>query len=78
MDVATEPASPDEVFYNLTLDVDNAYYANGILAFNCLTFAYPVAARVVHTAGERLQAALKTNGASSFASLMDNAYQDLG
>lgn len=43
-----------------------------------LTFAYPVAARVVHTAGERLQAALKTNGASSFASLMDNAYQDLG
>jgi len=42
-----------------------------------LTFAYPVAARTVHTAGERLQSALKNQGASSFASLMDNAYSDL-
>ena len=25
--------------YNLTLDKDNAYYANGVLVFNCLTFA---------------------------------------
>lgn len=43
-----------------------------------LTFAYPVAARTVHTTGERLQAALKNQGGSSFASLMDNAYSDLG
>jgi len=28
--------------YNLTLERDNAYYANGILVFNCLTFAEPV------------------------------------
>jgi len=42
-----------------------------------LTFAYPVAARTVHTAGERLQAALKNQGGSSFASLMDNSYSDL-
>jgi hypothetical protein len=29
--------------YNLTLERDNAYYANGILVFNCLTFATPFA-----------------------------------
>lgn len=39
--VATENVVPTAV-YNLTLDRDNAYYANGILVFNCLTFAAPV------------------------------------
>jgi hypothetical protein len=29
--------------YNLTLEKDNAYYANGILVFNCLTWAQSVA-----------------------------------
>ena len=28
--------------YNLTLEKHNAYYANGILVYNCLTFASPV------------------------------------
>ena len=27
--------------YNLTLEKHNAYYANDILVYNCLTFAYP-------------------------------------
>jgi hypothetical protein len=40
-----ESVSPTLV-YNLTLDRDNAYYANGILVFNCLTFAHPVAPRI--------------------------------
>lgn len=39
---ASEPHAPVKV-YNLTLDHDNAYYANGILVANCLTFAFPVA-----------------------------------
>ena len=35
------------VVYNLTLEKHNAYYANGVLVFNCadslaLTFAFPV------------------------------------
>lgn len=46
--VATENVSPT-VVYNLTLDRDNAYYANGLLVFNCLTFAMPVQPRD-HTA----------------------------
>jgi hypothetical protein len=33
--------------YNLTLDRDNMYYANGVLVENCLTFAYPVASSAV-------------------------------
>jgi phage terminase large subunit len=33
---------PPTTVYNLTLDRDNAYYANGILVFNCLTFAETV------------------------------------
>ena len=32
------------ITYNLTLEKHNAYYANGILVFNCLSFAYPVQA----------------------------------
>lgn len=40
--VVTESVPPTSV-YNLTLERHNAYYANGILAYNCLTFAYPVA-----------------------------------
>jgi hypothetical protein len=39
--VQTENVLPTKV-YNLTLERDNAYYANGILVYNCLTFAYPV------------------------------------
>lgn len=39
--VATEEGSSTKV-YNLTLEKHNAYYANGILVYNCLTFAYPV------------------------------------
>jgi hypothetical protein len=42
--VQTENVLPTTV-YNLTLDRDNAYYANGILVFNCLTFAEPVTAQ---------------------------------
>jgi len=42
--VATESVSLTRV-YNLTLDRDNAYYANGLLVFNCLTFSYPVTAK---------------------------------
>src|ERR1019366_4281114 len=40
--VQTESVPPTAV-YNLTLERDNAYYANGILVFNCCTFAEPVA-----------------------------------
>jgi hypothetical protein len=32
--------------YNLTLEQDNVYYANGILVENCLTFAFPIRARM--------------------------------
>lgn len=32
---------PTTLVYNLTLEKHNAYYANDILAFNCLTFANP-------------------------------------
>ena len=39
--VQTESVPLTDV-YNLTLERDNAYYANGILVFNCLTFAEPV------------------------------------
>ncbi len=39
--VRTENVPPTLV-YNLTLREHNAYYANGILVFNCLTFAQPV------------------------------------
>lgn len=39
--VQTEDVEETSV-YNLTLDRDNAYYANGVLVFNCLTFAHPV------------------------------------
>lgn len=38
---------PPTTVYNLTLDRDNAYYANGVLVFNCQTFAEPVAPRQV-------------------------------
>lgn len=40
--VQTENVPPTLV-YNLTLREHNAYYANGILVFNCLTFARKVA-----------------------------------
>ena len=36
--VQTEPVPPTKV-YNLTLEDHNVYYANGVLAYNCLTFA---------------------------------------
>lgn len=39
--VVTENVLPTKT-YNLTLREHNAYYANGILVFNCLTFAQPV------------------------------------
>jgi hypothetical protein len=39
--VQTESVQPT-IVYNLTLERHNAYYANGILAFNCLTFAHPI------------------------------------
>lgn len=39
--VRTESAPPTLV-YNLTLREENAYYANDILVFNCLTHAEPV------------------------------------
>ena len=36
-------AGGDKFVYNMTLDFDNMYYANGILVENCmLTFAFPV------------------------------------
>jgi phage terminase large subunit len=43
---------PPVSVFNLTLDEDNAYYANGILVRNCadalaLTFAFPVTARTI-------------------------------
>jgi phage terminase large subunit len=42
--VRTENVPPTLV-YNLTLSRDNAFYANGVLVFNCLTFAEPVVPR---------------------------------
>jgi hypothetical protein len=50
--VQTESVAPTRVF-NLTLDKHNAYYANGVLVFNCadaiaVTFAFPVAHREAH------------------------------
>jgi len=39
--VQTERGLPTKV-YNLTLLHHNAYYANDILVFNCLTFAQPL------------------------------------
>jgi hypothetical protein len=42
--VRTENVPPTMV-YNLTLNRDNAFYANGVLVFNCLTFAEPVTPR---------------------------------
>jgi len=44
--VETESVPPTRT-YNLTLAEDNAYYANGILVFNCLTFAQSVAPQAV-------------------------------
>lgn len=44
--VSVETASVQPTLvYNLTLEQDNAYYANGVLVFNCLTFAEPVTPR---------------------------------
>lgn len=41
--VSVQTESVDKTLvYNLTLTQHNAYYANGILVFNCLTFAHPV------------------------------------
>ena len=44
VDVQQENVHPTTV-YNLTLEKHNAYYANGILVFNCLTFAHPVSVK---------------------------------
>jgi hypothetical protein len=41
--VQTESVQDTKV-YNLTLEKHNAYYANSILVFNCLTFALPPSA----------------------------------
>lgn len=41
VDVRSEAVS-EKTVYNLTLEKHNAYYANGVLVFNCLTYAYPV------------------------------------
>jgi hypothetical protein len=41
--VQTEAVSATKV-YNLTLEEHNVYYANGILAYNCLTFSGNAAA----------------------------------
>ena len=38
MSVRTDAVPPTRT-YNLTLAEHNAYYANGVLVFNCLTFA---------------------------------------
>ena len=43
--VQTE-SGPMTSVYNLTLKRHNAYYANGILVFNCLTFAMPYAVKL--------------------------------
>jgi hypothetical protein len=41
VDVQTDVVDETNV-YNITLDHDNVYYANGVLVENCLTFAFPV------------------------------------
>lgn len=59
--VSVQTASaPPTLTYNLTLENHNAYYANGILVFNCLTFAAPVgperkqeSPRLVYNFGDR-------------------------
>lgn len=42
--VSVQTVSERVETFNLTLDRHNAYYANGVLVFNCLTFAAPVSA----------------------------------
>jgi hypothetical protein len=41
---AAVPVTPT---YNLTVDREHVYYANGVLVENCLTFAQAVAPAVV-------------------------------
>uniref|UniRef100_A0A6M3IS74 Putative terminase large subunit n=1 Tax=viral metagenome TaxID=1070528 RepID=A0A6M3IS74_9ZZZZ len=41
--------------YNLTLDQDNMYYANGVLVENCLTFSFPVSSRAVQQRIKRVE-----------------------
>ena len=60
MSVRSERVTPTRV-YNLTLDRDNVYYANGILVANCadalaLTFAIPD-----QPAGFTMEEALSSN-----------------
>ena len=50
--------------YNLTLEAHNVYYANGILVFNCLTFAMPQSA--IAASIERSQEAMLVNLAADF------------
>ncbi|HXE05220.1 MAG TPA: hypothetical protein VN579_04475 [Bryobacteraceae bacterium] len=65
--VATESVAPTNV-YNLTLERDNAYYANGILVFNCaLTFAEPVSKKA-STGPNRVRSATD-GGYSPFSDL---------
>ena len=54
--VLTESVEPRAV-YNLTLDRDNAYYANDILVFNCLTFSHPVSPKQRIASGRNLHRA---------------------
>jgi hypothetical protein len=51
---------PPTLVYNLTLARHNAYYANGILVFNCadalaMTFAFPVPVRREQQSAEELE-----------------------
>lgn len=41
--------------YNLSVDTDNVYYANGILVANCLTFALPVMSRAMKRRMQKTQ-----------------------
>ncbi len=41
--VDAQTSIEQSVTYNLTLERHNVYYANGVLVYNCLTFAQPVA-----------------------------------
>jgi len=61
--VQTESAPMTKV-YNLTLEAHNVYYANGILVFNCLTFAMPQSA--IAASIERSQEAMLVNLAADF------------
>lgn len=54
LSVTTASVPPTPTF-NLTLARHNAYYANGILVFNCLTFAQPVALKPKTDALDRLR-----------------------